>query len=369
MERHHVRIMTVTFTALSVLVVPTRGALYCVADLNSNGVVDLSDLAALLAHFGSDNGGTLENGDLDGDHDIDIADLSRLLRSFGEDCSQFRDGDYCTASGQIIYEFYPDGVLRRYADGFELPGDAQMVVWGFTGSDRRLIVTTETPSSSTERILELDGILGVAAMYTLSAGHSANAWITQTVVSPDNLYLYAVLFNSFTPSGPNTVKVLDRATGEEFQSFPTVGEEGVGITFNGGFVYVSGWSSTLIGQFQPSAPFEQIQLCPIGGPNGVSCGKLISGPYNHLFVVIYSDGPNFVQELEPTCGGLTSYATGTRQGWNIDFNANQQLVVCGSRGGTTVFETYDLGESAPVSTVELSSQINAQGLAVVPGAQ
>lgn len=56
----------------------------CVGDLNGDGVVDLGDLATLLANFGS---GTLpEHGDLDGDGDVDLADLSLMLAVFGVTC-------------------------------------------------------------------------------------------------------------------------------------------------------------------------------------------------------------------------------------------------------------------------------------------
>jgi len=56
----------------------------CPGDVNVDGVVDLTDLATLLAHFGA---GTLpEHGDLDGDGDVDLTDLSLLLANFGTAC-------------------------------------------------------------------------------------------------------------------------------------------------------------------------------------------------------------------------------------------------------------------------------------------
>ncbi|MCA9242605.1 MAG: hypothetical protein KDA32_01520 [Phycisphaerales bacterium] len=56
----------------------------CPADLDGDDVVGLSDLAGLLANFGS---GTLpEDGDLDGDGDVDLSDLSALLGAFGTVC-------------------------------------------------------------------------------------------------------------------------------------------------------------------------------------------------------------------------------------------------------------------------------------------
>lgn len=57
----------------------------CPEDLDHNGVIDITDLATLLANFGSINA-TAEQGDLDGDHDVDIVDLSSLLARFGQAC-------------------------------------------------------------------------------------------------------------------------------------------------------------------------------------------------------------------------------------------------------------------------------------------
>ncbi len=59
----------------------------CSTDLDSDGGVDLSDLAVLLANFGLSSGGTLQQGDLDADGDIDLIDLTSLLSNFGTTCS------------------------------------------------------------------------------------------------------------------------------------------------------------------------------------------------------------------------------------------------------------------------------------------
>lgn len=59
----------------------------CPADLNGDGVVDLSDLATLLANFGAAGGATHADGDVDGDGDVDLADLAALLARFGEVCA------------------------------------------------------------------------------------------------------------------------------------------------------------------------------------------------------------------------------------------------------------------------------------------
>jgi len=53
-------------------------------DLDSDGDVDLSDLAQLLAHYGMTSGATYEDGDIDGDGDVDLADLAELLAHYGE---------------------------------------------------------------------------------------------------------------------------------------------------------------------------------------------------------------------------------------------------------------------------------------------
>ncbi|GMU81624.1 MAG: hypothetical protein AMXMBFR47_14950 [Planctomycetota bacterium] len=55
-------------------------------DLDRDRDVDLTDLAALLAHFGTTGGGTPSTGDVDGDADVDLSDLSSLLANFGSMC-------------------------------------------------------------------------------------------------------------------------------------------------------------------------------------------------------------------------------------------------------------------------------------------
>ncbi len=58
----------------------------CIADLDGDGEVGLSDLSALLENYGTGAGATYEDGDLDGDGDVDLADLSKLLEGFGLVC-------------------------------------------------------------------------------------------------------------------------------------------------------------------------------------------------------------------------------------------------------------------------------------------
>lgn len=56
----------------------------CTGDLNNSGVVDLSDLAVLLAHFGTPGGPA--DGDIDGNGTVDLSDLAALLSNFGVTC-------------------------------------------------------------------------------------------------------------------------------------------------------------------------------------------------------------------------------------------------------------------------------------------
>ena len=53
-------------------------------DVDHDGDVDLSDLAQLLAHYGTTSGASYEDGDLDHDGDVDLADLAGLLAHYGE---------------------------------------------------------------------------------------------------------------------------------------------------------------------------------------------------------------------------------------------------------------------------------------------
>jgi hypothetical protein len=54
-----------------------------VGDLDGDGDVDLSDLAALLANYGMASGATCADGDWDGDGDVDLSDLAALLANYG----------------------------------------------------------------------------------------------------------------------------------------------------------------------------------------------------------------------------------------------------------------------------------------------
>ncbi|MBL6866580.1 MAG: trypsin-like peptidase domain-containing protein [Flavobacteriales bacterium] len=56
----------------------------CAEDLNSNGMVEVSDVLILLADFGCDNECSV--ADVNGDGMVSVADILLLLAAFGEDC-------------------------------------------------------------------------------------------------------------------------------------------------------------------------------------------------------------------------------------------------------------------------------------------
>lgn len=57
----------------------------CDNDITQDGTIDLSDLALLLANFGTTSEAPAP-GDLDGDLDVDLNDLAQLLSAFGATC-------------------------------------------------------------------------------------------------------------------------------------------------------------------------------------------------------------------------------------------------------------------------------------------
>jgi len=58
----------------------------CTGDLNADGEIDLSDLGALLAHYGTTTGAAYADGDLDQDGDVDLTDLATLLAAYATTC-------------------------------------------------------------------------------------------------------------------------------------------------------------------------------------------------------------------------------------------------------------------------------------------
>ena len=58
----------------------------CFGDLDGDNDIDIADLAALLANYGTTSGAAYEDGDLDGDGDVDLSDLAALLAVYGTPC-------------------------------------------------------------------------------------------------------------------------------------------------------------------------------------------------------------------------------------------------------------------------------------------
>ncbi|MBI5864637.1 MAG: immunoglobulin domain-containing protein [Planctomycetes bacterium] len=58
----------------------------CPGDFNHDSIRDLGDLTILLSNFGTASGATADQGDVDGDGDVDLTDLSAFLAMFGSPC-------------------------------------------------------------------------------------------------------------------------------------------------------------------------------------------------------------------------------------------------------------------------------------------
>lgn len=58
----------------------------CRGDLDGNHITDLTDLSAMLAHFGTGENAAYFEGDVNGDGAVDLTDLSILLSGFGQPC-------------------------------------------------------------------------------------------------------------------------------------------------------------------------------------------------------------------------------------------------------------------------------------------
>jgi len=67
---------------------PGAAGVYCYADIQGDDcVVNLNDLAKLVGGYGTTTGAVHDDGDLDGDGDIDLSDLAALLGMYGDDCN------------------------------------------------------------------------------------------------------------------------------------------------------------------------------------------------------------------------------------------------------------------------------------------
>ncbi|MFN0138419.1 MAG: SUMF1/EgtB/PvdO family nonheme iron enzyme [Phycisphaerae bacterium] len=80
------RLSTADDVGMRVLRVP--GTPFCFGDINGDGVINLTDLARLLAAFGTSAGDPLYSraADLNGDGRVDLSDLAALLARFGTPC-------------------------------------------------------------------------------------------------------------------------------------------------------------------------------------------------------------------------------------------------------------------------------------------
>lgn len=77
-----------TYLGAGVACGPNSCSAPCVGDVNGDGVVDLSDLTALLSAFGSATGDLAYNAAADFDNNglVDLSDLTTLLSAFGTPC-------------------------------------------------------------------------------------------------------------------------------------------------------------------------------------------------------------------------------------------------------------------------------------------
>lgn len=62
----------------------------CFTDIDPNGVIDLQDLANLLANFAEDGPLSYFDGDFDCDQDVDLQDLTIMLERYGQACGLLR---------------------------------------------------------------------------------------------------------------------------------------------------------------------------------------------------------------------------------------------------------------------------------------
>jgi hypothetical protein len=58
----------------------------CAGDLNGDHLINLDDLAQMLANYGLTSGATYAQGDLNQDGDIDLDDLAEMLSVYGDPC-------------------------------------------------------------------------------------------------------------------------------------------------------------------------------------------------------------------------------------------------------------------------------------------
>ena len=85
----------------------------CPGDLDGDGDVDLSDLAQLLASYGTPSGASYADGDIDGDGDVDLSDLAALLACTGLAAKRMRLNPDRSARQRRSIRFFPGAKHRR----------------------------------------------------------------------------------------------------------------------------------------------------------------------------------------------------------------------------------------------------------------
>lgn len=276
---------------------------------------------------------------------------------------------YTGGSGNVVYEWNPDGTQVRVSDPLpDVPGSSNITTWGWT-PEGYLVVGTDMPGAN-EKIFELNGDLQPVRTYDVVTGGPTNTNLQQAVVGPDNL-LYAVVFHSFTPSGPNTVHVFDRTTLFEVPPpFPTPSQEGIGLGFHSdGFAYISGWGSRDFARYEATSPYSQLDRWDIPGTSGVG-DKVLEGPNGHLFIS-HGDHPDCgIAELDVTTTPTTPLLVRDYPVHSLstfDFNANGDLVAYSFEDPDQVFQVFSTINGALLDTRVLLPQMQPLGLVVAPG--
>lgn len=87
-QSHTIRVRSTDATNLSFEedFVISVANIICAEDLNTDGTVDISDLAILLSNFGRTDNPGQANGDIDGSGTVDLTDLATILSAFGQIC-------------------------------------------------------------------------------------------------------------------------------------------------------------------------------------------------------------------------------------------------------------------------------------------
>lgn len=77
---------TLNLPQMGLLVFTSSPPAPCPGDLTGDRLVDLSDLAIVLANYGLSGTATPAQGDLTGDHNVDLSDISLILSLYGQTC-------------------------------------------------------------------------------------------------------------------------------------------------------------------------------------------------------------------------------------------------------------------------------------------